>query len=64
MLSDCCVRIRDILQSRVIRRDTIADQPVRDGEAFENVDLGRVFRLQQSLSRVETAGPASNDRNT
>jgi hypothetical protein len=46
MPSDRRVRIGDILQSRVIRCDTIADQPIRDREAFENVDLGRVFRLQ------------------
>jgi hypothetical protein len=63
-LSYRCVGVRDILQSRMIGRDTIAHQPIGDGEAFENVDLGCVLRLQQSFSRVETAGPASNYRNT
>ena len=55
MASDLCVGVRDILQSRVIRRDTIADQPIGDREAFENGYLGRVFRLQESLGSVKTA---------
>jgi hypothetical protein len=62
--SDLCVGVRDILQSRVIGRDAIADQPIRDREAFENVDLGRVFRLQERLGGVKTAWTAPHDRNT
>jgi hypothetical protein len=48
----------------VIGRDTIADQPIGDREAFENVDLGRVFRSQESLGSVKTAWTATNNRNT
>src|SRR5579864_85375 len=61
-LRDTVEYARHLLQLRMVRRDTEADQAVRHGQTFEHVDVNGLPRSQHGLRGIEAARPSAHDR--